>query len=63
MQCTQYGCVLSNFRWVDPSENDPIKIRNETMFFKTVDLLYNEGKTGCYFFFSCYVSFFMLNFF
>ncbi|KAK7104815.1 nuclear pore complex protein Nup133-like [Littorina saxatilis] len=30
-------------RWMDPSEKDPIKIRNETLFFRTVDLIYNEG--------------------
>lgn len=31
-------------RWMDTSENDPMKMRNETVFFKTVDLLYNEGE-------------------
>ncbi|XP_076463530.1 nuclear pore complex protein Nup133-like [Babylonia areolata] len=31
-------------RWTDPSENDPAKMKNETVFFKTVDVLYSEGE-------------------
>ncbi|KAL8610413.1 hypothetical protein ACOMHN_035130 [Nucella lapillus] len=31
-------------RWVDTTEDDPAKMKNETMFFKTVDLLYSEGE-------------------
>lgn len=31
-------------RWTDTSEDDPIRIRDETLFFRTVDLIFTEGE-------------------
>ncbi|PVD32345.1 hypothetical protein C0Q70_07778 [Pomacea canaliculata] len=30
-------------RWTDDTETDPVKLRDDTVFFKTVDLAYTEG--------------------